>query len=88
MKLNLGCGKNIKEGYINIDKVKEGADIIHDLEVYPYPFEDNKFDQISSNWRILEACFDVKDRFKRSFKSKKVLREIDKNLKSIFWIKN
>jgi len=46
-KLNLGCGKVLMDGYINLDnnpKVK--PDIIHDLNIYPYPFKDMEFDEI------------------------------------------
>ncbi len=47
MKLNLGCGKQIKEDYTNLDKVAlEGVDVVHDLDVFPYPFRDNTFDEI------------------------------------------
>lgn len=46
-KLNLGCGSKIKDGYINLDKYNTfNPDIVHDLEKFPYPFEDNCVDQI------------------------------------------
>jgi len=46
-KLNLGCDKNYKEGYINLDINKNvKTDIIHNLNIFPYPFEDNYFDEI------------------------------------------
>ena len=47
MKLNLGCGYDIREGWINVDKVdNEGVDVIHDLDKFPYPFKDNVVDEI------------------------------------------
>lgn len=47
MRLNLGCGKDIKKGYINLDIIKlNDIDVIHDLDKFPYPFEDNTFDEI------------------------------------------
>ena len=47
MKLNLGCGKDIKEGYTNVDFIKnQGVDKIHDLNKYPYPFKDNSVSEI------------------------------------------
>jgi SAM-dependent methyltransferase len=47
MKINLGCGKDIKEGWTNLDRTKgEGVDIVHDLNVYPYPIKDNSCDEI------------------------------------------
>src|SRR3989338_8232959 len=46
-KLNLGCGRDIKTGYINIDKSKTaGVDVAHDLDKYPWPFKDNYFDEV------------------------------------------
>ena len=46
-KLNIGCGKDIKKGYINLDKSKvDGVDVVHDLDTYPWPFEDDFFDEV------------------------------------------
>jgi len=53
-KLNLGCGERKKAGFINIDWNKETKpDILHDLNIFPYPFEDNYFDLIEAS-HILE----------------------------------
>ena len=38
MKLNLGCGKDLKEGYVNLDIVDYGGNQIHDINKFPYPF--------------------------------------------------
>ena len=47
MKLNLGSGSKIIDGYTNIDKFDYyKPDIVHDLEVTPYPFEDNSIEEI------------------------------------------
>lgn len=47
MKLNLGCGGDKKQGYVNIDIRKEvKPDMVLDLEKTPYPFDDNSIDEI------------------------------------------
>lgn len=46
MKLNLGCGKEQKRGYINID-IQEPCDLKHDLRT-PLPFADGSVDEIFS----------------------------------------
>ena len=47
MKLNLGSGSKILDGYTNVDKYDYyKPDIVHDLEIFPYPFEDNSVDEI------------------------------------------
>ena len=49
IKLNLGCGNDIRKGYINIDREKlDGVDVVHDLNKFPYPFKKNYFDEILS----------------------------------------
>ena len=46
-KLNLGCGKDIKEGYINSDIIyMEGVDVVLDLDKTPYDFKDESFEEI------------------------------------------
>jgi len=57
--LDLGCGNN-KKGTIGIDIRKDSnADIIHNLNEYPYPFKDDEFDMIIAD-HILEHLDDYK----------------------------
>jgi predicted SAM-dependent methyltransferase len=45
--LDLGCGNRKKEGSVGVDlNPGTNADIIHDLNVFPYPFEDSAFEKI------------------------------------------
>lgn len=46
MKINFGCGEDYKEGWVNVDKCKVKADLIYDLDVFPYPFKDSSADYI------------------------------------------
>lgn len=53
MKLNLGCGEDYKEGFVNIDNnTNYKADKYFDLNIIPYPFEDNCFDEVVMNMII------------------------------------
>lgn len=62
--LLIGCGntraKNLGEGgwgelvTLDIDP-STGCDIVHDLEVLPYPMDDNDFDEIHA-YEVLEHC--------------------------------
>jgi hypothetical protein len=50
VKLNLGCGFNKPEGYLHVDMFEKcQPDIIHNLESFPYPFEDNSIEEILFN---------------------------------------
>ena len=63
-KLNLGCGKFPKKGYINLDIDKDAkADILHDLNNYPCPLPDNHF-KIIEMYHILEHITDIRETLK------------------------
>lgn len=41
--LDVGCGENKQQGFMGMDKRElPGVDIVHDLEVFPYPIEDEE----------------------------------------------
>lgn len=57
--LDLGCGTRKRPGSIGLDiNPRSGADVIHDLSLFPYPFEDNRFDEVVVD-NVLEHLDDV-----------------------------
>ena len=45
--LNLGCGRKAREDAINVDLVPgEHTDVVHDLDVLPWPFENDQFSEV------------------------------------------
>ena len=45
--LDLGCGKKKRPGAIGVDySDQHNADIVHNLNVFPYPLQDGEFDEI------------------------------------------
>jgi SAM-dependent methyltransferase len=56
MKLNLGCGRDIKQGFVNLDYMPlPGVDVVADLERCAdtkLPFEDNTFNDILASHLI------------------------------------
>lgn len=57
--LDLGCGKNKTTGAIGMDiNPASDADIIHDFNIFPYPFKDSTFDLVVCN-QVLEHLDDV-----------------------------
>ena len=68
MKLNLGSGSKILEGYTNVDKYDYyKPDIVHDLENFPYPFEENSIDEILLS-HVLEHIGQSPDTFLKIIK--------------------
>ena len=59
MKLNLGCGKDIMEGYVNVDKMNiPGVNVVCDISKDVLPFEDDSCDGIILK-HVLEHIFDL-----------------------------
>ena len=53
-KLNLGCGRFPKPGFVNVDwTAAPGVDVVHDLSMLPYPFADRQFDRVEAD-HVLE----------------------------------
>jgi hypothetical protein len=46
-KLHIGAGNEILEGWVNHDVAAlPGIDVVHDLEAFPWVFEDNQFEEV------------------------------------------
>ena len=57
--LDLGCGNKKKTGAIGIDiNPDTSADVIHDLNLFPYPFEESTFDEIYAD-NVIEHLDDI-----------------------------
>ena len=68
IKLNLGSGKKLKQGYINIDILDCGQEIIRDLENQCIPLNSDSVDEIDADnflehvhnlWFVLDECWRV-----------------------------
>ncbi len=54
IKLNLGCGRDVREGWVNVDKHPcEGVDLVLDLDKDPLPFPDGSVDEVYAS-HVLE----------------------------------
>ncbi len=70
-KLNLGCGYDIRPGWVNLDIAPlKGVDVVHDLARHPLPFRNEEFEYVLCS-DILEHIFDYPS----------VLREIHRVLR-------
>jgi len=57
--LDLGCGLRKRSGAIGIDvNPRSQADVVHDLNRFPYPFPRNRFDEIYCD-NVIEHLDDV-----------------------------
>jgi cyclopropane fatty-acyl-phospholipid synthase-like methyltransferase len=47
MRLNLGAGRDIQNGWVNVDYLAlPGIDVVHNLAIYPWPFQDESVEEI------------------------------------------
>lgn len=72
MKLNVGCGKDYKEDFVNADISKNvKVDMLINFDNQPYPFKDNTFDYIN--------CQNMLDHLHNSYNAVEELWRICKN---------
>lgn len=69
MKLDIGCGPYKMQGFTGVD-VQElpGVDVVHDLDTFPWPFEDASceyirahhiMEHLSDNVKALDECYRI-----------------------------
>lgn len=78
MKLNLGCGDRMMDGWINVDLYFPDADMKVDLFKFPWPWEDNSIEAVAM-FHFLEHFDDPR----------KAILETHRILKpnGLFWVK-
>ncbi|MFH1593009.1 MAG: methyltransferase domain-containing protein [Candidatus Woesearchaeota archaeon] len=75
-KLNLGCGKDYRNGWTNVDIDKsKKTDVLWDLNKIPYPFKENDFDFVLCNHTLehLEKPISVMKEIWRVSKDKAIV---------------
>ncbi len=69
--LDIGCGNRKEKGAIGVDiNPDTEADVIHDLNIFPYPFKDNEFD--------LLICHDILEHLENTIKVMEEIHRIAK----------
>jgi len=59
IRLNVGCGTKSLPGFLGVDRFKsEATDVVHDLEQFPWPFEDGSVEHIFMD-NVLEHLTDT-----------------------------
>lgn len=65
MKLDIGCGKNKREGFIGCDSIAfEGVDKVFNVGNEVWPFEDNSVEEINCS-HVLEHLTNLNDKWER-----------------------
>lgn len=49
IRLDLGCGKKPKEGFLGVDSIDFGQPYVMDLRTTPWPWENNSIDEVRSS---------------------------------------
>lgn len=63
IKLDVGCGQYKVAGYTGMDiRDVDGVDIIHDIQIFPWPLDDNCCSHIRMH--LVWACIEPKYRIK------------------------
>jgi len=66
MKIDLGCGKNKKEGFIGVDQYPmEGVDVVLNIGADPWPWEDNSVEEAHSS-HFLEHLTNFEGKWERT----------------------
>jgi len=48
--LDMGCGGKEQPGAVGVDRLRlPGVDVVHDLDTFPYPFEEDEFSKVRCN---------------------------------------
>src|SRR5689334_15615902 len=57
--LNLGCGRKHRPDAVNLDRTAASSpDVVHDLDVLPWPFPDSRFQQVLA-YDVIEHLADI-----------------------------
>ena len=57
--LNLGCGRKHRPEAVNLDRTEASSpDVVHDLDVRPWPFADGRFERVYA-FDVIEHLADV-----------------------------
>jgi len=53
MKIQFGCGKRKKDGWVNVDVIKENRpEVVCNMNHFPYPFHNNSAEEIYCNMTL------------------------------------
>lgn len=65
IRLDIGCGKNKKAGFVGVDAIKfDGVDSVFNAGTEKWPYEDNSVEEIHAS-HFLEHLTNLEDRFER-----------------------